>query len=427
MAKPTRTFTASSGQASSGTAGPDQIEVDLDAIFKMFDPLADGGGIGTDNIKSTEIPTKEYVDQLAENFASGVVPDGSIAYVKLASDLATKFDNLDATLGNYTKIPAYAADLNNVANTYLISTEPAPTSYVDGMAVYLIPAVTNTGPATLNWNSLGTKPIVDTKGNALTSGVLTAGCIVPLRYRASSGNFQLLSEGRAARGSQTFTASGTFTVPIGVQFIDVFLVGGGGYGGKGSIDNSNAGGGGGGGYCRNISGIPVVEGDSWAVTVGAGAVYGVNSAGSSSISKGTSIYSVSGGSNGLSGDHTDWGLGGNGGCGGGQGKNHYSSSPTVPYAGGSDGLGAPIRGGTGQNFTTRAFGLLTETTYSGGGCGGNENKGGLGGGVLGATSLSSTINGGNGTANTGGGGGGGGPDGNGGDGGSGVVIVRWGY
>lgn len=48
MAKPTRTFSASIGQASTGTAGPDQIETDLDAIFNMFDPSEDG--IDTENL-----------------------------------------------------------------------------------------------------------------------------------------------------------------------------------------------------------------------------------------------------------------------------------------------------------------------------------------------------------------------------------------
>ena len=55
MAKPKRTFSADVGQYSVGTAGPDQIEYDLDNLFHMLDPstlLKDGstGGIGQDNM-----------------------------------------------------------------------------------------------------------------------------------------------------------------------------------------------------------------------------------------------------------------------------------------------------------------------------------------------------------------------------------------
>lgn len=52
MAKPTRTFNANIGDPSTGIAGPDYIEADLDAGFKMFDPLQPGGGIGTENIQN---------------------------------------------------------------------------------------------------------------------------------------------------------------------------------------------------------------------------------------------------------------------------------------------------------------------------------------------------------------------------------------
>ncbi|MBO8161340.1 MAG: hypothetical protein H0Z24_06850 [Thermosipho sp. (in: Bacteria)] len=58
--KPQRTFTADEGDFSTGLAGPDQIEKDLDTINKMFDPLAthdnnEQGGIGTENIQDNAI------------------------------------------------------------------------------------------------------------------------------------------------------------------------------------------------------------------------------------------------------------------------------------------------------------------------------------------------------------------------------------
>lgn len=78
MPKPTRTFSADVGQKSTGSAGPDQIEHDLDNLFAMFDPgaaLKDGsaGGIGAENVKDEALPDTKLADitidqeQLATN------------------------------------------------------------------------------------------------------------------------------------------------------------------------------------------------------------------------------------------------------------------------------------------------------------------------------------------------------------------------
>lgn len=52
--------------------------------------------------------------------------------------------------------------------------------------------------------------------------------------------------------SQIFNSSGSFTIPTGVYFLDIFMVGGGGTGGSGGGNNGygnmGSGGGGGGGY-----------------------------------------------------------------------------------------------------------------------------------------------------------------------------------
>lgn len=67
MPKPTRTFSADVGQKSTGAAGPDQIEYDLDNLFAMFDPAAtlkDGsaGGIGAENTKNDSLPDTKLAD-----------------------------------------------------------------------------------------------------------------------------------------------------------------------------------------------------------------------------------------------------------------------------------------------------------------------------------------------------------------------------
>lgn len=72
--------------------------------------------------------------------------------------------------------------------------------------------------------------------------------------------------GPAGPGAQSFTASGSYTVPSGVSMIEVEVWGAGG-GGGGAANNP---GGGGGGGATVIATIPVSAGSSCTVTVGAG-------------------------------------------------------------------------------------------------------------------------------------------------------------
>ncbi|MFZ5650147.1 MAG: hypothetical protein ACOY4I_04745 [Bacillota bacterium] len=85
MPKPTRTFSANVGQKSIGTAGPDQIETDLDAICKMFDPLQPGGGIGTENLQdgaaTDNIIGNRTVDQTLAGGANTGTPTQLLSWI----------------------------------------------------------------------------------------------------------------------------------------------------------------------------------------------------------------------------------------------------------------------------------------------------------------------------------------------------------
>lgn len=234
-----------------------------------------------------------------------------------------------------------------------------------------------------------------------------------------------------AVGSQTFTSSGTFTVPAGVSSIDIFCVGGGAPGSKAGSRYNN--GGGGSGYTSTKKAYSVSAGQKFAVTVAAQS--GTTSFGS--------VLSASGAA-----EPTTARNGGNGGSGGGPGL--ASSQSIICYGnnGGSNGSNG-VSGsngnagsgavGIGQKTTTRAFGDSSGTLYAGGGggtsrqsSGGAGSFGGSGGGGNGAYANSDLSKGAgvSGSANTGGGGGAGitevssCPRGNG---GTGICIVRWGY
>jgi plastocyanin len=163
-----------------------------------------------------------------------------------------------------------------------------------------------------------------------------------------------------AQGSQSFTSSNTFTVPVGVTSITVECWGAGGGGGSRSI-NGAGGGGGGGAYASSV--IAVVAGTPYTVTVGTGG--SANSNGSNS-SFGALVIAAGGGG------------GTNNSTSAGSGGAAASSTGTLKYSGGN--------GGTGSGTST----------YSGGG-GGGAGSTGAGGNATGQTAGTGTsLNGGNG-------------------------------
>ena len=264
--------------------------------------------------------------------------------------------------------------------------------------------------------------------------------------------------------SQSFTSSGTFSVPSGVSSVDVLVVGGGG--GAGSV---HSGGGGAGGLVYR-PGFSVTPGGTVSVTVGDG---GSGSTGASGHSGGQdstfgTLVAKGGGKSGT--NQSDGAAGGSGGgsgygtsCGGaatqptqsGESGNYGFGNPgggpgaNNPLYGCGGGGGAGSAGASGNNGAGgsgdhpiggpggagKAYTIADGTTsvyYAGGGGGasgnGNEagstSQGGQGGGGNGVTSGVGQS----GTANRGGGGGGSddrsAPHG-GGAGGKGIVIVRY--
>lgn len=186
---------------------------------------------------------------------------------------------------------------------------------------------------------------------------------------------------------QTFTSSGTFTVPTGVTSVDVLVVGAGGSGGAGS--SQDPGGGGGGAMVKYVSGVTVTSGAAISVTVGAA------SGGSSSFAADSAV-TAAGGSAGGDAVGCVQGLGGDGYTG-------TSYSPGFNFD-----PACYLIGGYGGGSTTTNSITGSDVQYGGGG------GGGIGYG-----------RGDNGAGSYGYGGGGGGLSIAGNSGGGGVVIVRW--
>jgi hypothetical protein len=252
-------------------------------------------------------------------------------------------------------------------------------------------------------------------------------------------------------GTVTWTATvptrlTKWTAPTDVTQVEVLVVAGGGAGGGGS-NGAGMGGGGAGGLVYN-SAYPVIPGQTYNITVGAGGA-GVTSdvvgpAGSnSSFGSLTAIGGGGGGGNGTNGA-----VGGSGGGASyntsaaagtsGQGFAGGAGNGTSPYpGGGGGGAGAAGSAGSGSTAGNGGIGLQfgisgTPSYYAGGGGGGlrsgTAGVGGLGGGGTGAANSDSATGQTHGTEHTGGGGGGAAQASQtvaGGNGGSGVVILRY--
>jgi len=272
---------------------------------------------------------------------------------------------------------------------------------------------------------------------------------------------------------QSFTSSGTFSVPSGVTTVNVLVVAGGGGGGSPLHPGFNGAGGGGAGGLIYRPAFPVTPGGTVTVTVGDG---GARTTPSAHATNGQdSVFGTltakgggGGGGNDCAGPPGTTALSGNpGGSGGGHKGNPgqttpgQATQPTQPGDSGTYGFGNPggeltttgrgsggggagAAGGdnapnsAGVGGVGKAYTIADGTTsvyYAGGGGGGvnpaapgQQGPGGQGGGGTGGNS-NPVVTAQDGTANRGGGGGGGqspdAPGTGGGGGGKGIVIVSY--
>lgn len=143
----------------------------------------------TTNLKLKLPDPTDYVlvEDLNENFTK---LDTEIA--KITDEETGVEVKLTKHLDDYTDHVPYVVD-SGTANAKVVTLNPAPASYVEGMAIAFKNRVANTGAVTINVNDLGTKAIVKANGSALASGSLKANSVYTLRYNGTS--FFLQGEG----------------------------------------------------------------------------------------------------------------------------------------------------------------------------------------------------------------------------------------
>ncbi len=201
--------------------------------------------------------------------------------------------------------------------------------------------------------------------------------------------------------SQTYSTSGTFTVPAGVTSIQVEAWGGGGKGGSKVSGNATYGGGGGGAYAKKA--ITVIPGTTYTVSVGIGSISQTTTAASDSWFDNNTLILAKGGNSVLDNSTT-----------GATGGLFSSCIGDVRFSGGNGANGTTNGGGGGSSAGTALDGT-TATNQNGAiapSGGGNGSSGSSG---------SSTSNG----LSPGGGGGGGKNNDDGASGGAGKIIITW--
>lgn len=188
----------------------------------------------------------------------------------------------------------------------------------------------------------------------------------------------------SAQTTQTFTVSGTFTVPSGVTEIIAECWGAGGAGGGSTQNNRGGSGGGGGGYCTNS--FTVTPGQSISYTVGSG---GTGSTGNGTAGGATSILSLI--ANGGGGGGANRGVAGSGGSASGGSTNISGGTGTTGGNSGGDG-GVGANGGAGGDGATNNNGGDGSTPGGGGGGGERSSSNRSGGnGASGLVKISYTT------------------------------------
>jgi phage-related tail fiber protein len=135
----------------------------------------------------------------AESIVMKIDPTIILATKKDIQVLESKIQEINGQLKDLSnKVTSHLADnkghvpygvATGTANTYAVTLSPAPTAYVDGMALCVKINATNTGPSTINVNGLGAKAIKDSLGNVITSSGLKANTPYTMRFESTSQSF----------------------------------------------------------------------------------------------------------------------------------------------------------------------------------------------------------------------------------------------
>ena len=315
---------------------------------------------------------------------TGVIAISSLSNANEPYDVKVTSSGLSNTLANQININAQpvfntaSGSLGTVLNGLRGSTTLEVVAYDPESAAGVtfeiqsgsLPAGATT--TTINENGVSKFQI---SGFSAVGGNTTSNFVVRAADSASNTSSRAFSITVNAPVVESFTSSGTFSVPSGVTAVEVLVVAGGGGGGR------QTGGGGGAGGLIFIPNFTVTPGGTVTVTVGGGGAGGTNNNGGTpgkgqdgadSVFGTLTAKGGGGGANPSGGGIANSGGSGGGGSGNGSnpptGQQGPGTQPTQPGQSGAYGFGNP--GGRGD-LRSAIFGGTTDSSGGGGGAGGS--------------------------------------------------------
>lgn len=370
------------------------------------------GNIDNDNIKANAGIVASKIDFTTASAIGSVVPSSG-AFTTLSASGAATF-NGNTTIGNASSdaltFHPNAWTLTNAVtitgtwtNLGTVTTADINGGTIDGATLGGASQVTVTN-ADINGGTIAGVTLDGTIGVDLGSDATG-----DIYYRNSSGDLARLAKGTdgqflkigssipawASMPIHVITTSGELVVPAGVNYMIVFMCGGGGAGGAGVTNNQSRGSGGGAG--ESIFGhiLDVTPSATLTITIGAGGVGAVSengtNGGTTSITGGAYTLSCAGGGGGAE-------AGGTVGAGAAGTIDDAvltsfktlltpttdSAKSRISYPGGDGLVGSPAAGGTGGNSLFGLGGLPASSNGTNGSPGQGPGAGGGGGqGALG--------------------------------------------
>ena len=104
----------------------------------------------------------------------------------------------------HTDLSGGGGTSGGTVNNYTYTTSTGEAAYYDGMTFTIKPTVTNTGPSTVNVNSIGAADILLPDGTALVGGELVAGAYYILVYDSTDSGFKIVTTaGTSTTGGST--------------------------------------------------------------------------------------------------------------------------------------------------------------------------------------------------------------------------------
>lgn len=151
---------------------------------------ASGSGTG-DMIKTDYDTNNSGIVDNAEKLGGKLPSEFIASNEKGVAGGVALFDVVATSLADNVQHPSYVVT-TGTANAYVVTLNPIPTSYVDGMGLCVKINVLNTGASTINVNGLGIVAIKDSSGNALVGNKLLLNSQYEIRYESVSGCFKML-------------------------------------------------------------------------------------------------------------------------------------------------------------------------------------------------------------------------------------------